>query len=188
MHRMPLLALIFMSLSFTLYGEETAADKLAAESEAYCNETAKDAAKLTPDMVIAKVDAATALVVKDGPAAFAKFKGKGCEYLFAGTYIWIHDMDGVMQMHPIKNKMEGKKLLNLKDKNGFMLFVEMNTKAKEKGAGWVEYVWPKPGEKESSPKTSYVKLAKFGEKEYVVGCGVYDWTQAKVEAALKTGK
>lgn len=94
-------------------------------------------------------------------------------------------MDGVMHMHPIKPAMEGKPLLTLKDKNGYMLFVEMNKKAKESGAGWVEYVWPKPGQKDVAPKISYVKLVKHGDKEYVVGCGVYDWTLAKIEEALK---
>lgn len=163
--------------------EDPAAAKLAEESTAYSVETEKDAAAVTPQMIMEKVDAAAKLIEAEGVAAFPKFKGKGSEYIFAGTYIWIHDMTGVMRMHPLKHKMEGTPLLGLKDKNGKMFFVEMNEIAK-KGGGWVEYVWPKPGAKEVSPKISYVKLAKHGEEEFVIGCGIYDQTLADIEKKL----
>lgn len=185
---------LVLSACWCAFGEEAAkseevvaksAEELAVESEAYCVETEKDAASLTPKMVIDKVNSAAALLVKDGKGAFAKFKGKGSEYIFGGTYIWIHDINGVMQMHPVKPKMEGKQLLGLKDENGKLFFVEMNNLVKEKGSGWVIYVWPKPGAEETSPKVSYVKLVKVGEEELVVGCGVYDWTMEKVETESK---
>jgi len=38
--------------------------------------------------------------------------------------------------------------------------------------GWVEYWWPKPGEKEGSRKISYA--LKAGNTPYVVGAGIYD--------------
>lgn len=177
-----LLVLAGVLVSGMAWAQEDAATALAAESEAYCNSTAAN--PVTPQMVMEKVRAAAELVAKDGDAAFPKFKGKGSEYLFSGTYIWIHDIDGVMIMHPIKNKMEGKPMISLKDANGKMFFVEMNTVAQEKGEGWVEYVWPKPGEKDPVAKTSFVKLVKVGDKQYIVGCGVYDWTLEKVNQAL----
>src|SRR5664279_5928626 len=41
----------------------------------------------------------------------------------------------------------------------------------DKGAGIIEYVWPKPGETKPSPKMSYVKLYKpWG---WIIGTGVY---------------
>ena len=156
--------------------------ELSKETIAYCASTAKD--KATPKLIMEKVNKAAELVAKDGVAAFPKFKGNGSEFLFAGTYIWIHDINGVMKMHPIKYKMEGKRLLNLKDRKGKMIFVEMNKVAKENGAGWVEYVWPKPGEKAVSPKTSYVKYVKKGDLELIIGCGVYDLTEAEVKKQL----
>jgi methyl-accepting chemotaxis protein len=116
----------------------------------------------------------------------SKFKGKDSQYLFAGTYIWVHDMQGVMRMHPIKYKMEGHPLIDLKDANGKRFFAEMNKLAKEKGAGWVDYMWPKPEEKEPSLKVSYVKLVKVDGEEMVVGCGVYDITPEEV--AKLTGR
>lgn len=164
------------------------AEALAAESTAWAEETAKDAAKLTPQMVIEKVEAAAALIEKEGEAAFAKMQGKGTPFIFGGTYIWVHDLQGVMLMHPIKHKMVGKALLHLKDSKGKLFFVEMNALVNKSGSGWVQYYWPKPGEKEAVVKSSYVKLVTHGDKSYVVGCGVYDWTSEQIEKALAAPK
>jgi len=44
----------------------------------------------------------------------------------------------------------------------------------KKGSGWVDYMWPKPGEKSPSKKVSYVKGAKMPTGEVViVGAGIY---------------
>jgi signal transduction histidine kinase len=153
------------------------AEALAAESEAKCVATA--AAKPTPAQIVAKVREAAALVAKDGRAAFPAFRGKDSAFIFGGTYIWIHDMDGVMQMHPVKPKMEKKPLIGLKDANGKAFFVDMN-KVAAAGGGWVDYLWPKPGEKEPVLKVSYVVEAKHADGHFVIGCGVYDMTMDEV--------
>jgi len=95
-------------------------------------------------------------------------------------------MDGIMLMHPIKPAMENQNFIGLKDGNGKRFFVDMITICKDKGDGWVDYTWPKPGEKERSLKVSYVKKATFDGKDVVVGCGVYDMTLEEITAA--TGK
>ena len=162
--------------------EEKAA--LAKESEQKAKETAKT--KPTPKMIIDKINAASKLLENEGEDAFDKFKGKDSDFIFAGTYIWLHDMKGVMKMHPIKYKMEGKALIGLKDKKGKLFFAEMNKLVREKGAGWVDYMWPKPGEKEPSQKVSYVKLCKMkGGTEIVIGCGVYDLPKEDVDKLLE---
>lgn len=87
-----------------------------------------------------------------------------------------------MQMHPVKPKMETRPLLGLKDANGKAFFVDMNTVAAA-GGGWVDYLWPKPGEKEPSLKVSYVVQAKHGGEVFIVGCGVYDLTMEQIKAS-----
>lgn len=67
-------------------------------------------------------------------------------------------------------------MTGLRDVNGVYLFAAMNELVQDKGEGWVPYAWPKPGQKESSPKVSYVVLVKHGDKNYVVGNGLYDVT------------
>lgn len=175
-----ILCAVLIITSVAIAAEDDAAkEALAKESEAKAKESAST--KPTTKMITEKVNKAHKLLTEEGLDAFAKFKGKDSEFIFAGTYIWIHDMEGVMMMHPIKFKMEGKRLIGLKDKNGKLFFTEMNKVAREKGAGWIDYMWPKPGQKEASRKVSYVKLCKMKNgKEVVIGCGVYDLPEEEV--------
>ena len=53
---------------------ETNPEQLAAESEAYVKSTAKET-PTAPEAIVAKVDEACALLKKEGPVAFPKFKG-----------------------------------------------------------------------------------------------------------------
>ena len=177
-----ILCFIFLFSAIPVLAEKTT-EELAKESEEACVATAST--KPTPQMIMDKVDKATALLQKEGVAAFPKFQGKDSEFIFAGTYIWIHDMAGVMRMHPIIYKLDGKNVLNLKDSNGKLFFTEMNEVAKTKGSGWVTYTWPKPGEKTSSPKISYVKLVKTGGEELVAGCGTWDLSPEQMEQLAK---
>ena len=153
---------------------------LAAESEAYCNSTAPKDKTTPPATVVGKVNEACALLEKEGPAAFPKFKGKDSPFIYEGTYIWIHSLDEAeMLVHPIKHKMVGNKLIGLKDAKGKRFFVVMNNLVKEKGEGWVEYLWPKPGTEESVRKVSFVKRCKMSTgTEVVVGSGLYSYTDA----------
>jgi methyl-accepting chemotaxis protein len=96
-------------------------------------------------------------------------------------YFWINDLNDTMVMHPIKPELEGKKLDQIKDKNGKFLFVEFNRVVKAQGAGFVDYLWPKPGAEEGVPKISFVKgFAPWG---WVIGSGIYvDDIDAKFRA------
>jgi len=176
MRRRMSLVSIVITLALALSGvnglAEMNADELAAASEAKAVATEKD--PLTMDLIMKKVVDACALLEKKGEAAFPAFQGKDSDFIFAGTYIWIHDQKGVMRMHPIKYKLNGKNIINLTDSNGKLFFAVMNEVCEKKGDGWVDYMWPKPGEKQPSAKTSYVKQVKFGNDTFVVGCGTYD--------------
>ncbi len=72
-------------------------------------------------------------------------------------YFWINDLSPRMVMHPFKPELDGKDLNGLKDPNGKALFVEMAKACKDKGEGFVDYMWPKPGESQPVPKLSFVK-------------------------------
>jgi hypothetical protein len=152
---------------------------LAAESEKFCASTQPDR-PTPPDVIIKKVNEACALLEKEGPAAYPKFKGTGSAFIYEGTYIWIHRLsDAEMLMHPIKNQMVGNKLIGLKDAKGKRFFTAMNALVKEKGEGWVEYYWPKPGTEDSTRKISFVKKCKMSDGvEVVVGSGIYNASEA----------
>ena len=86
-------------------------------------------------------------------------------------YFWINDLEPKMLMHPNFPELDGKNLSNDKDPTGKYLFVEMVNICKEKGEGFVTYMWPKPGTKQPVPKLSYVKL--FKPWGWIVGSGIY---------------
>lgn len=138
---------------------------------------------LSPKLCKAKAKAAAALLKAEGDAGLAKIKDPNGEFRFAGGkgYVWVHNLDGVMVMHPIKPALDGKGLLDMRDVNGVYLFVAMNELCEDKGEGWVPYSWPKPGEEKSSPKVSYVVLVEHGDKTYVAGSGMYDVTAKDIQ-------
>ena len=120
------------------------------------------------------VDKAAALIESKGKTAFPEFKKKGSEWLKGESYIFIADMNGVILMHPANPELETKNISELKDVNGKLFMREFIETAKAKGSGWVDYMWPKPGEKEPSKKLSYVKRTKMPAGESViVGAGTY---------------
>ncbi|MFH0785626.1 MAG: cache domain-containing protein [Pseudomonadota bacterium] len=143
-----------------------------------------NAEPLTAQLCKDKAKAAAALLQAEGDAAIPKIKDPNGPFRFADGegYIWIHNLDGVMVMHPIKPSLDGQSLNDMRDVNGVYLFVAMNELVEAKGEGWVPYAWPKPGKTESSPKVSYVVLVKKGDKDYVAGAGMYDLTAADIKA------
>ncbi len=91
---------------------------------------------------------------------------------YDGTeYVWINDLKPVMVMHPIKPALDNKDLSSIEDANGKRLFVEMVNTVQGSNAGYVDYLWPKPGSEEAVPKRSYV--AGFKPWGWVIGSGVY---------------
>ena len=156
--------------------------KLAEESAAYCKSTAQT--KATPQMILKKVKEACALLEKEGSKAFAKFQGKNSPFIFAGTYLIVNNFDGVMLMHTMNPAMNQKNHLELKDKSGKPFFSDMIKLCKEKGEGWIDYYWPKPGEKEPSLKVSYAHKTKCDGQDVVVWCGIYGTTIEDVKKAL----
>jgi len=91
---------------------------------------------------------------------------------YAGKeYVWVNDMKPVVVFHPIKPELEGKDVSDMKDPNGKALFVAFVDTVKAHGAGYVDYLWPRPGSSEPEPKRSYVK--GFEPWGWVLGSGVY---------------
>jgi len=86
-------------------------------------------------------------------------------------YFWIQDMIPRMLMHPIKPELDGKDLSETKDPTGKKLFVAFVDMVKTNKAGFVEYMWPKPGFEKPVQKVSYVK--GVDEWAWLVGSGIY---------------
>lgn len=138
---------------------------------------------LTPQLCKEKTIEAAKLLETEGSAALEKIKDPNGPFRFANGegYIWVHNLDGIMVMHPIKPSLDGKSVIDMRDVNGVYLFAAMNEIAEDYGSGWVPYSWPKPGEEKSSPKVSFVMLAHGPDGDYVAGCGMYDVTADEIK-------
>jgi methyl-accepting chemotaxis protein len=131
----------------------------------------KVAAEMAATVINGHVDLAkSGLVTEEAAKRNAVEAVRNLRYM-GQEYFWINDTSPRMVMHPIKRELDGQDLTNDKDPDGKRLFVEMAEKAKRDGSGFVEYLWPKPGEKDPVPKISFVKLVP--EWGWVVGTGVY---------------
>lgn len=74
--------------------------------------------------------------------------------------------------HPISpDTLVGPDLSDLVDIKGQRFFVELSKSAAQKGSGWLNYWWPKPGESKPSLKSTYYELVP-GDNVYFA-CGIY---------------
>jgi len=123
--------------------------------------------------VVDEVKDAVAQLEKSGEAAFALFRDPTGPFIAKDAYIFVIDPAGIDLVNPGFPNLEGRNLLDVKDTQGKQLIREMLDVVQNTGSGWVEYMWPKPGESVSTQKSTYVSKARVGEKWLLVGCGVY---------------
>jgi methyl-accepting chemotaxis protein len=91
---------------------------------------------------------------------------------YAGKeYFWINDMDVRLITHPFKPDLNGKDVSGIKDPDGNAVFVRFVDTVKKDGAGYLSYLWPKPGQEQPVEKVSYV--AGFKPWGWVIGSGLY---------------
>jgi PAS domain S-box-containing protein len=90
-------------------------------------------------------------------------------------YFWVTDMHPNMVVHPYRPELIGQDLSGYRDredKSGKLLFVEFVHLVKDKGHGYLTYLWQwKDDEKRTAPKLSYVEgVPEWG---WIVGTGMY---------------
>ena len=129
--------------------------------------------KATPQEVIAKVKEAADFLSKQGSAGLAEFNDRNSRWVWKDTYVFVYNCSkGTVAAHPIKPHLVGKNLMGLKDVKGNMFFIQLCEASKNPKGGWVEYWWPKPGEKTPSRKVTYI--LKVPGQPYEVAAGIYD--------------
>jgi signal transduction histidine kinase len=123
--------------------------------------------------VVDMVKDAVGQIEKNGRAAFPMFYDPTGPFVAKDAYIFVFDRAGIDLVNPDFPNLEGRNLLDLRDTQGKQLVREMFRVAGTGGPGWVDYMWPKPGESASTVKSAYVSKAKMGDEWGLVGCGVY---------------
>ena len=137
----------------------------------YACQKASDEAKQQLELL---VDSAAALVSSEGAKqACEAFKQPGSQWFDEDTYIFIVDMDATQVCYPPDPSLEGQNQMNLQDSYGTFVVQKIIETVKTEPSGWVEYMWPKPGESADSKKLSYVNKIQSGGKTFIVGSGIY---------------
>ena len=144
--------------------------------------------KATPQEVVAKVREAASTLSKTRD--LGQFKQKQGPWVWKDTYVFVDDCDKkVVVAHPIKPERVGEDLASIKDSKGKALYADVEAfcnAAKKPSGTWIEYWYPKPGEKQGSRKISYYLSAPG--TPYVVGAGVYDDRASIDELSKLTSK
>ena len=98
-------------------------------------------------------------------------------------YFWVDQYDGT-NVVLLGNDTEGTNRMETKDANGYQMVKEIIRVGQEADGGYTDYVFPKEGETEPSPKRSYSKAFEpFG---WVIGTGNYtDYIDDQVSSIEK---
>jgi signal transduction histidine kinase len=123
-----------------------------------------------------EVEAAAALIAKEGRQAFAQLRDPKGRFIFHDTYVFVNDTAGVELVNPAFPALEGKNLSANRDSAGQFFVRDYIRLATSQGSGWVRYQWPRPSDPgKAVTKLTYVREVKTPQGEtLVVGSGLYE--------------
>jgi signal transduction histidine kinase len=153
-----------------LIGAALAGLLMAGAAQAQDAPPPSDQARQIEDLV----NRAAALVNQRGRAAFAEFRKRDSEWWSGNTYLFAYDDHLNVLLNPAFPKREGTNPHGEKDANGKMMHDEFLKTVQTKGAGWVDYMFPKPGQTKPSHKWSYVKGFKADGLSGLIGAGFFE--------------
>lgn len=131
--------------------------------------------KATVGEVIEMAQKAAAMISEDKDTALAEISKRDGPFVWKDSYVFVMNLEGRMLAHPMMpGLMKMGNLLTTPDKNvddPKLLFVEFVVLASTKGEGWVEYMWPEPGNTAPSVKETYIY--RVPDTNLFVGSGIY---------------
>ena len=121
----------------------------------------------------ALVNKAAALIESKGKAIFPEFRKKDTEWFSGNTYLFVYDFKSNVLLNAAFPAREGTNTTGQKDANGKLFHHELIRVAEIKGSGWVDYMFPKPGQSQPSQKWAYVKAVMVDGVPSLVASGFY---------------
>jgi len=143
----------------------------AVTSPAFSQQAPPDSAQSR--RIVALVEKAAVLVDAHGKSAFTEFRQKGSEWFDGETYIFSYDLKGNVLLNPAFPKREGTNVVGQTDANGKKFHDAIIKTAETKGWGWVDYMFPRPGQSTPSHKWTYVKRVTIDGVPALIGAGFY---------------
>jgi methyl-accepting chemotaxis protein len=114
-----------------------------------------------------------------GSDAFNDFEDRGGEFIKGDYYLWVCNLEGVVQCNGSNRKARNQNAADMKDARGKLFIRDVIRIARERGKGWVDYYWRNPVSKQVEPKSTYFERAD----ELILLCGIY-----RVETAALGGE
>src|SRR4029434_3275705 len=121
----------------------------------------------------ALVNKTAARIESKGKAAYPEFRKQGSEWWFGETYLFAYDTKLNVLLVAAFPENDGKNQTGKADANGKQYHDEFVKVVQSKGAGWVNYMFPRPGQTQPSQKWSYVKAVNIDGTSGFVGAGFY---------------
>ena len=128
----------------------------------------------TKDAVMAYVKDAAAVVQKNGPSCttFATSEWRSGDY-----YIFVEGPGDMILCHP-KQELVGKPASTIVNSTGDKIGERLSKMGMLDGNGWLDYLWPRPGQTKEEMKSTYVMgVTGPGGKHYIVGAGGWGLTK-----------
>jgi len=111
---------------------------------------------------------------------------KGMRFGKDGYYTVMTD-EPKMLMHPFKPELVGRTVGDFKDAHGTLLYQDAVNIAKVNGAGFIRYVWSRPGEDRPLPKLTRVSTFKPWGWIFLNGVYVDDIDTAFRQSLIRSG-
>ena len=121
----------------------------------------------------ALVNRAADMLEAEGARAFDAFPRKGSTWRYGDVYLFVVDLRGIVLFNAAHPNREGHDLLHERDADGKQFHHDFIDAVTRFGSGWVDYMFPKPGQSAPSVKWSYVCATRVAGVEALVGAGVY---------------
>jgi pimeloyl-ACP methyl ester carboxylesterase len=132
------------------------------------------AGQMEKAFLVQEVDAAAALLEREGRAAFDRLRDSKDRFFFHDTYVFVTSATGVELVNPAFPAIEGRNLWDARDMEGKYLVRDYVTGALEHGSVWTSYLWPRPGMPEQPVrKTTYARKVVVDGETLIVGAGIY---------------
>ena len=124
------------------------------------------------ECVVKSHEAAALITAKGLDEAIKQINDPTGPFVWKDSYVFLMNLEGKMLAHPMQPELTKlPHCLLLTDPTDKALFVSFVNLAKTVGHGWVEYMWPRPGQKWPSKKITYIY--RVPNTDLFVGAGVY---------------
>ena len=125
--------------------------------------------------VVQEVDAAAALLQREGRAGFEQLRDRRSRFFYQDAYVFVVSPEGQLLLNPAFPALEGRNLLALPEPGD-----QANAQASlrtvlSQGSAWTVYNWPRPDQSTlRERKTTYLRRVVLpGGETLVVGSGLY---------------